>query len=359
MKIDGFYFSGRDSHRRPAQLELDIYGRLQLHCEGGPRSVSPEGLRISPRVGATDRYVYINDGEVFETADNDGVDALAGFFAGGKNYGLLHRLESNLGWIATTAAIVLAFVILSFTHGIPWVSQLIVWQLPEQVDQQLGSGVMEQLDDGWLSPSQLPEETQARVLRAFEPYLEDYRRRNPDQTLEVKLRHSELIGANAMALPSGIIVFTDDLIRLAENDDELVAILGHEIGHIAHRHSLRSIVQSSLTLWLIVAITGDISAASELSAAVPALLADLAYSRDMETEADDYALAFMHQNNLDPNHFANIMLRLEASHGQLEQEQDEEQHGEEDDDDSLGFLSSHPPTPERIERFQTAPQPAP
>jgi Zn-dependent protease with chaperone function len=148
-----------------------------------------------------------------------------------------------------------------------------------------------------------------------------------------------------MALPSGVIIFTDDLVELAENDDELVAILGHEIGHIAHRHSLRSIVQSSLALWLIVAVTGDISAASEMTATVPALLADLAYSRDMETEADDYALAFMQEHGLDPDHFAAIMTRLEASHGNPETSTEE-------DDDDLGFLSTHPPTPERIERFK-------
>lgn len=240
----------------------------------------------------------------------------------------------------------LAFVILSFTHGIPTVSRLIVWQLPDHMEQHMGTEVMAQLDHSWLSPSRLPGQTQTRVKAAFAPYLQAYARLNPGQRLEVKLRHSDSIGANAMALPAGIVIFTDDLINLAEATDGLVANLGHEIGHIVHRHSLRSIVQSSLTLWLIVSISGDISAASELSAAVPALLADLAYSGDMEREADDYALGFMQENNLDPNHFAAIMMRLQAGHDATYDVESE---------NPLGFLSSHPP-PERLKRFQTTPQ---
>lgn len=346
MHIDGTYLNGKDSNRYPARLELDAYGVLLLHYDSKSVPVDLAGLRISPRVGKTERYLYLDDAGVFETADNDAVDDLGCFQGAGKGSGLLYRLESNLGWIASTAVLVLAFVVLSFTHGIPWVSKQIAWHLPSQVDQYLGGEVLEALDQHWLSPSELPDETQARVLAAFQPHLEEQLRQHPERNLQVKLRHSELIGANAVALPSGEIIFTDDLIELAAHDDELVAILGHEIGHVAHRHSLRSIVQSSLTVWLVVSITGDISAASELTATVPALLADLAYSRDMEHEADEFALEFMQSHSLDPNHFAEIMTRLSASHRDSDEKADE--------DDSLGFLSTHPPTPERIKRFRTA-----
>ncbi len=47
------------------------------------------------------------------------------------------------------------------------------------------------------------------------------------------------VGANAFALPSGIVVMTDELVELAKTDDELVAVLAHEIGHVRGRHALR------------------------------------------------------------------------------------------------------------------------
>lgn len=348
MRIQGFYLNGRDSTSHPASLELVDQGALQLRYGGVITRLDQDELKISSRIGNTGRYVYLEENGVFETPDNNGVDALERVLKTGRKSSLVFRLESNLGWICSTAVLVLAFVVLSFTHGIPWLSGQVVHHLPDRIDQHLGQEVMTQLEDGWFAPSELPEETQARVMAAFEPYLQNYARLNPGQNLQVELRHSDTLGANAMALPSGVIIFTDALVSLAEDDDELVAILGHEIGHVVHRHSLRAIVQSSLVLWMIVTVTGDISAASEMAAAIPAMLVDLAYSRDMEAEADDYALALMHDHGLDPNHFAAIMSRLEASRKKTGT-------SEEENSSVAGFLSSHPPTPERVKRFQTNP----
>lgn len=48
------------------------------------------------------------------------------------------------------------------------------------------------------------------------------------------------IGANAFALPDGTLVVTDELVELAgDNDDEVLAVLAHELGHIHERHGLR------------------------------------------------------------------------------------------------------------------------
>jgi len=89
-------------------------------------------------------------------------------------------------------------------------------------------------------------------------------------------------------------------------------------------------------------MTGDISAASDLVAGVPALMATLAYRRGMEEEADDFALDMLRARQIPPTRFVDIMQRLDPP-------------GEGDDEDSVArFLSTHPPTPERIERFQAA-----
>ncbi|MCK7469253.1 MAG: M48 family metallopeptidase [Desulfosudis oleivorans] len=73
-------------------------------------------------------------------------------------------------------------------------------------------------------------------------------------------------------------------------DDELLAVLAHEAGHVAHRHGVQRIIQDSLLAFAISAVTGDASGTSQLFLGLPVMLTELAYSRDFEREADRYAL---------------------------------------------------------------------
>ena len=47
----------------------------------------------------------------------------------------------------------------------------------------------------------------------------------------------EAVYLRALALPGGIIVVTDDMVNLAANDPELLAVLAHEMGHLRGRHA--------------------------------------------------------------------------------------------------------------------------
>lgn len=208
----------------------------------------------------------------------------------------------------------------------------------------MGQRSLATIERMWLEPSALEAERQQAVHDAFAPHLAAFAERYPKQPVEVFFYSSKAIGANALALPGGIVIFTDDMLKLAEDDDELVAVLAHEVGHVIHRHGLRNVVQGSLVLWLIMTMTGDLSAASDLLVTVPALLASLNYSRGMEREADDFALRYMRDSGLQPAHFAHIMQRLDPSAAEDGQDGKSRLRVPE-------ALSSHPPTPERIKRF--------
>src|ERR1019366_6498522 len=95
--------------------------------------------------------------------------------------------------------------------------------------------------------------------------------------------------------PNGAIVMTDQLVQMAGNDQAVLGVLGHELGHLQRRHSLRHLLQALgvgvvLNLWI-----GDVSSAL---AAMPTFLLDQKYSRDFEREADQYAIDMMHVNNV-------------------------------------------------------------
>ena len=72
-----------------------------------------------------------------------------------------------------------------------------------------------------------------------------------DPFIRLEVRSAPQIGANAFALPSGIIVVTDELVALSEDDDELAAVIAHELGHVHHRHIMRTVIQNSAAALLV------------------------------------------------------------------------------------------------------------
>ena len=110
-------------------------------------------------------------------------------------------------------------------------------------------------------------------------------------------------------------VLTDELVALAERDEELVAVLAHEIGHVVHRHGLRQTIQSSMLAISVILLTGDLSSASAFVAALPTALAESRFSREFEREADDYALEYLLAAGVSPTHFARMLSRLEEQAG--------------------------------------------
>ena len=143
-------------------------------------------------------------------------------------------------------------------------------------------------------------------------------------------------GANAFALPSGVIVFTDALIELAQDDREIIAVLAHESGHLEQRHALRTVLQNSVALVALALITGDVSSATAFGGALPAFLLQNRFSREFEREADAHAVAVLRRAGIDPALLATMLERLTKSTG-------------EPDPKLLHYLSTHPSTPERIE----------
>ena len=119
------------------------------------------------------------------------------------------------------------------------------------------------------------------------------------------------MGANALALPGGIIILTDELFKLAENDEQVLAILAHEIGHIEYQHGLRSLFQDSLTALFLAGLLGDMSSVTSVSATLPTILVESRYSREFEQEADQYAVHYLNAQNIEIEQFIRILTLLE------------------------------------------------
>ncbi len=341
--VAGGYFAPGQSRRHGARLSVDEQGHARIHASDSGVVLAEEdfdALEISPRLGDTPRLISLPDGGRFETNDNDAIDQLLAGAGRHGGYRLLHRMERHLPLVLVFTLLVGAFVYVSITYGVPALSRGIAFELSPETNQLLGQGTLELLDKTRFSESELPPERQKQLIALFRSYTDRY----PQWHIQPLLRKGNQVGPNALALPGGEIVFTDELVELAEDDRELLAILGHEIGHLEQRHLMRRVLQSSMLTVVVVAVTGDVSTVSSMVYAIPTILMELKYSREFETEADDFAFEFLRQNRIAPVHFANIMRRLADS---LDEDVDS---GDEDG----AFLSTHPPTRERIRRFEEA-----
>lgn len=326
MQVAGHFQGGSSSRRVAATLRCER-GQVRVVAEGGDLLAVAERdeFEVSSRLGNTPRFIRFKGGEAFETADNDGVDRLLP--AAGA--GLLHHLESRLRYVLLGVLVTVAFVWVSVQWGVPMAARAIAASLPQSVHAHADSLVLELIDRQMMAPSRLDATEQQRLQALFAPLAAEL---GEDPPIRVLFRlASDEIGANALALPGGTIVFTDQLVGLARSDEELIGVLAHEIGHVAHRHAMRRSIQASMMGVLAAVVVGDVSAVSSAVTALPLILTELGYSRGFEREADDHAVDMMRRHGVDPRHLANMLQRLDPAQGGVG-----------------SYLSTHPPTPERV-----------
>jgi Zn-dependent protease with chaperone function len=156
--------------------------------------------------------------------------------------------------------------------------------------------------------------------------------------LNVGFRRSGTLGANALALPSGTILMTDALVTLLDDDRLLMAVVAHEAGHVQRRHGVRKVIQSSVVGILMTWYLGDVGA---IGLAAPTALLDAKYSRDLERDADDYAIETLRLNGLASSLLADALRAIDQSHG-----------GDDGPAGVTSYLSSHPATAERLARLE-------
>ncbi|MBU2886089.1 M48 family metallopeptidase [Gilvimarinus agarilyticus] len=372
MAICGRWYSGSSAQPTEALLDVSEDGHLQILAQANGRVLAEElavTVAISSRLGNTARFVKFDSGAAFETRDNDQVDQMQRQWQGARK-GLLHTLESHLGLVAVATVVVAVLVWGGAVWGVPAASNAIAHQLPQNSLDTVARETLAILDKTYFAPSELSEARRAELQAHFAPVLAEF----PELPLKVTFRQGGDIGANAFALPDGTVIFTDEMVDLAQSDRELVAVLAHEIGHVALRHSMRAAISNATLGFIYVTVVGDSAALSDLLIGLPVALTTFSYSRDHETEADAFSAAYLDRAGIDRQRFIDLMQRLgesaactrlieqtETYDPQLLSDEERlqvceelaEQHSDEHENKWLGYLSTHPELEERLEAFQT------
>jgi Zn-dependent protease with chaperone function len=337
--IRGYYYDGRSSVRH--SVTMTRHGaELLLQGEGIMKRYPLASVKISPPLGNVRRTLRFADGALCEILDDSHLRTVLG---GGDHplQRFINRWERNLPMVLMALVLTIAVIAGFIKYGVPLITRQVVQAIPPASEVQLGKESLAFLDKYLMEPSKLTVDQRHRVTALFNgmkkylPQSERYR---------LEFRASDRIGANAFALPGGIIVVTDRMVELARSDAELEGVLAHEAGHQHARHALRHVLQSTGSGLLIAAVTGDITSITTLSATLPTTLVNAGYSREFENEADDAAVAYMVRRGIQPRVYAGMLARLQA-------QQDKQAGGEKNHVwTPADLFATHPSTPERMRR---------
>lgn len=374
--IDGWYFDGKTSRKHRVRCRL-VGPLLQLQGDV-VREQAWHQLTLSERTKSGPRKVYFPDGAHLEVPDGPAFAAM--LQAHGHVDSEVVRMQQS--WRGTVLALFGTVLILAaaYLYGLPALAKMIANSLPASVERTLGKESLGFMDKALMAPSKLPEAKKQALVQRFRGLAA---RQVGAPHYEIVFRKSK-IGPNAFALPSGQIILTDEIIKLVGDDEDAVmGILAHELGHLHQRHMTRRIIQSGIIAAVGTTLFGDVSS---VVANIPTLLGDLKYSRDVETEADDYAIALFRANGIELEALARVFEKLGQYDGRDEPDDKARKEGKHDSSgkdgsqdqgnasdpanqreqapktgkvikrsaEPPGYLSTHPPSAERVARIRRA-----
>lgn len=230
-----------------------------------------------------------------------------------------------------SAALAMAFLAGCETAPITGRSQLIL--VGDQQVQSLGLQAY----------NQMKQEMPRSSDRALDRRVQDVGKRiaaispKPDWDWEFTLFEND--SPNAFALPGGKVGVNTGLFKVAKNDDQLAAVMGHEVAHAIAKHGHERMSQGLLAQGG-VAAAGIASGGDQLTTVGAALAAQylvtLPNSRVQESEADHIGLLYMAEAGYDPRAAVDLWRNMEeaGAGGQLE------------------WMSTHPSPGNRIARLE-------
>jgi predicted Zn-dependent protease len=208
------------------------------------------------------------------------------------------------------------------------IANSLVWLIPPSVEQQIGKIVLPAYEQ--LAPATPAQNTLNQLLQRLETNLPETQKQQDYRVLYVPEQT-----VNALALPGNAIVIYSGLVAKAESENEIMMVLGHELGHFAHRDHLRGLMQKLLWQIAIAYIIGDTSWLQSQAATVVNAVSQSQFSQSQELQADEFGLTLLQASY---NHVAgatDFFARLSQSRGA-----------------NYAFLSTHPAPLQRVAQLE-------
>ncbi len=309
-EVQGRFYETGSAAVQDAKLQKngDIL-QLVLDSEGSLQTVEIES--VSDRLPGIAHKIVLKDMGVFECSDNHGIDAMMG--TGNSFFSRMTRVESSLPLVFVFAVLSVVILISLFRFGIPALANGAAKVTPTSVLALMDTSSMQIVERAIFSKSEIPEKRRDEIKILFDSLI----KQAGQEKLPFRLlfRNGGKLGANAIALPGGTVIITDQLVKLAKSDDEISGVLAHEIGHGELRHSLRQIYRVLGIGFMISVVGGDSGQLVEDVVAQAVALGNLSYTRSFEIEADHRSAELMVGMGRDPFAFINLLKRITKDKG--------------------------------------------
>lgn len=324
-----------DKQRFPATIYISAVTITIRYVDEANQTVDVYWLEkqvswFDEKPGGTELQHLNNDGETDQLIITDpaAIQELKHQLRHNRLIGTSYHRALSKGWkkLAIFLGILIAIGLVAYFWVVPWLGERYAMSYSKEDEIRMGDAMYNSINSLYKV-----DEKKTELLNQF------YRQLHYKVDYPVRITVVESSDVNAFAIPGGHIVVFDAILDKMKTSDELAALLGHEVSHVALRHSLRNMFRSlarKIFLALIVSDdTGIVSAAINNADD----LRGLEYSRSLETEADNHGLRMMSESGLNPQGMVWLMELLKKESGSHE---------------PSSLLSTHPVFTDRIRNIK-------
>ncbi|WP_449416287.1 M48 family metallopeptidase [Phormidium nigroviride] len=159
----------------------------------------------------------------------------------------------------------------------------LVWVIPVSAEQQLGKLIAPAYEQ--IAKPSPAQDTLNQLLDRLETKLT----KEQAEGRNYRVLYVSQQTVNALAIPGDIVIIYSGLVAEAKSENELMMVLGHELGHFAHRDHLRSLGRSLLVQVILAYFFGDLNS---LQSAI-STVSTAQFSQNQERQADEFGLSLL------------------------------------------------------------------
>jgi Zn-dependent protease with chaperone function len=346
----GIFYDGRTSDRREVKVDIGA-DTVRIRAPDGsvlaqwrfadiaPLTMPAGGLRIGlANAAAAPARLEIRDRTL--------ATVLLARAKSSDQTGLTDRRTRTRVVAFSLAAIVT--VVGGAIWGVPLLADRIAPHLPVALELRLGAAIDVQVRDALDTftagkPFECGTEESAAAMAGRDAFAKLIASLEGTAGLPLPLRTLVVRrpDVNAITLPGGRIYVFNGLLAQANSVDEVAGVLGHEIGHVAHRDGTKSVLETAGLSLLFGMLLGDFTGGGAVVIAAKTVLRT-AYSRTAEAAADEFGANLMRKVGGDPHALGAILLRISGKDGAAPH-----------------FLLDHPQAQERADAIARVAQPSP
>ena len=179
--------------------------------------------------------------------------------------------------------------LMAIIWGVFALGSALVWWIPPSVEQQLGNLIIPVY-----SQQSKPGKTQDQLNALLDKLETNLPSSNPKRNYQIIYINESTV--NAAAIPGDRILVYQGLLDKAESENELMMILGHEIGHFTNRDHLRGLGNALLLQIAFSSLFGDLGSIAAIGTTSIEAISRAQFSQQQETQADEVGLKLLYQH---------------------------------------------------------------